>query len=494
MRNTRQGARTPKGAEPVRENPESGRLGQRAARRLLEPMHRHAFARALSLLVVLDLLHRFVSLAGGQAPFEYDAYGYWDSARQMAAGDWLLARDAQGFHTPLYPAFLAVCQSLFATRALVAVAILQHLMGVATALLIGWACWRVTKRPQAFLAGYLVSMFTLGAVQYANHALSETLFTFLIAAHVAAWARWQRTPGLAGTATMGATLGLATMVRATTAYLWIPEALVFATCYQLWPRRRLAHALALAAATMVVVLPWLIRNERVLGKAVFSTDLGQCLWYSTFQRGAMLPLPAGEAVDMLAGMDYRREFSVYTSLRRRGMSEVDVDRWMTRISLRAIAADPLAFARKVARSWFGHWYSVEEAYPWYEPTESAEATYFDQVPWRWPQLVNPLSPLLRFAYRYSRVISGLAGISALLGAGALVASRRSLQFGLAILAGLVYFSTVTAVAVVPLYRYRMVTFPLMIASAVAGGFVLLERLLGRAPLAAATTPPVHASH
>ena len=442
-------------------------------------MTRQRFAMLLSALLAIDVLHRFVSLAGGQAPFVFDAHGYWSHGRQMAAGDWFLLGDSQAFRTPLYPAFLAACQLLFGSRALVAMAISQHVMGMATALLVGWAAWHVTRQRQAFLVVYLVSMVSLGAVQYANHALSETLFALTIALHIAALAWWHRSPGLAAAAALGATLALTALVRPTTTYLWVPELLVLAV----WGGRgrerwwdRAGQPLTFAAVTLLVVLPWLCRNQVILGRPALSSDLGQCLWHSCFfERGAALPMPAGDSASRLRGVDFRREFAVYAALRNSGLSEREADRWMTEVSVRAITEHPFAFARKVVRSWLGHWYVVEEAYPWYEQRAGDEAPYLDQRPWNWPGLTQPLAPLLRFAYRYSEVVGAIAGMLALAGALGLIAAKIHRPLGVCLLFALLYFSTVTAVVVVPLYRYRMVTFPFMTMAAVAGAFTLLAR-------------------
>ena len=79
-----------------------------------------AFYFTLTLLVLLDVAHRVLSMSAGPSPLEKDALGYWLLGQQFAEGDWFLFNDASAFRTPLYPAYIGLFQALFDEWALTA--------------------------------------------------------------------------------------------------------------------------------------------------------------------------------------------------------------------------------------------------------------------------------------------------------------------------------------------------------------------------------------
>ena len=433
-------------------------------------------------LSCLELLHRFVSLAAGQAPLHHDKLGYWTLAQQMASGDWFLLEAPTAFRAPLYPAFLAVWQLLFGDRALVATVVSQHALGTLATLAVAAAAWLLTSRPAAFVTAQLLSMGALGAVQYANQVLSESLFAFAIAVHVLAIAWWHRAPSAARATLLGATLALTALIRPTTTHLWLIEAavLLFAASREgARGPRRFAQPFAHVAACLLVLVPWLIRNEVAFGKPFLTAALGRCVWHCYFdERGAALPLPPGEPSRLLEGVPFRETFLVHGALTSLGLDEVESDRWMARVTARAVLAHPGAAIRTAARNWAAYWYSVEEAFPWYPRIHhSAWSTYLDQRPWQLP--TQPLDGLFLFAYRYSRTLSAAWSVLSLAACLVLITHARLRPVGLILLGSLIYFATVSSVVILPLYRLRIPTLPIMVVALAAGGVLLAQASASR---------------
>lgn len=85
------------------------------------------------------------------------------------------------------------------------------------------------------------------------YVLSETVFTFMLVVFVFAAARWSTRPSLAHALTIGAALGLATLVRPTTLYLIVCIVPLFAWLAR---ERRAGTAAAVLAGFLICYGPW----------------------------------------------------------------------------------------------------------------------------------------------------------------------------------------------------------------------------------------------
>lgn len=239
-----------------------------------------------ALLFVVALAPRlYVALAWSGEPV-WDGHYYDFGARRIAAGlGYSDDRSIGGAlvwhpwcHYPVgYSAFLAACYRVFgASHAVAGVA--NALVGAALAV-VTWALARHALSPaRARVAGLLVALHP-GLTVYAALVMSEplaallTLTAFLLAVR-------DKSPRRA--LVVGAlVLGVAALVR--------PQALLcapfLASVTGGRPRVRLSMAIAACALALVPVLPWTVRNCRVMdGCALVSTNAGWNLAIGAFPR------------------------------------------------------------------------------------------------------------------------------------------------------------------------------------------------------------------
>lgn len=206
-----------------------------------------------------------------------DALGYHQIATTMLANH-RFARATHGapeaLRTPGYPAFVAICYTLAGPRPWAAI-LAQIGLDVLIALLVGWlVAARLGSRVGAF-AALAYSLDPL-AIQHANLLLSETLFVFwivlasvaLIPALVAGPTALSARRAFAA----GASIGAAILTRPVAVFL--PLVLL----PLVWGGREVRTALVmrrvaawlLGAALLVV--PWIVRNDRVFHHAEISTS------------------------------------------------------------------------------------------------------------------------------------------------------------------------------------------------------------------------------
>ena len=95
-----------------------------------------------------------LTLCLGPAGFYGDSPQYWAMGTQVAAGDWLLLGSDVYYRTPLYPMLLGLSQYVFGEHALAAVVTTQHLLMLATSLLVALICWQTTRSRTATLIAH----------------------------------------------------------------------------------------------------------------------------------------------------------------------------------------------------------------------------------------------------------------------------------------------------------------------------------------------------
>ncbi|HXQ61910.1 MAG TPA: glycosyltransferase family 39 protein [Acidimicrobiales bacterium] len=177
---------------------------------------------------------------------------------------------------PGYPVYLAVTHVITDSR-IIGPMILQVLLGVGVV----YATYKLGLilfvRPVALCAAAVLALDPMSII-YSSLILSETLYTFLLVCSVALfWRpnhnRWTR--GLAA----GALLGLATLSRPVSIYLWVP----FVIAYLILERKQMRSAGTLVLAFLVgfgvIAGGWVVRNDVMAGAAVISSEQGFNLLY-----------------------------------------------------------------------------------------------------------------------------------------------------------------------------------------------------------------------
>ena len=177
----------------------------------------------------------------------------------------------ESFRTPGYPLFVAIILALF--KVPIAVAVIQSILAGITAVMAGSIVYRALNARIAAWAGIVFAVEPITAY-YSVLMLSETLFTFLLFSVICILIQdvsYQKRLTRSGIA--GALLGLAVLVRPIAAFL-IPIIVV-----GLWIvlkrretlRRVLSVTLVFIVGYVVVVSPWLIRNNAVFGRPSISS-------------------------------------------------------------------------------------------------------------------------------------------------------------------------------------------------------------------------------
>jgi 4-amino-4-deoxy-L-arabinose transferase-like glycosyltransferase len=246
----------------------------------------HLEALIGALLFVVALAPRlYVALAWAGEPV-WDGHYYDFGARRIAAGHGYSDDRSIGdllvwhpwCHYPVgYSAFLAAFYRAFGANHAVA-GVANALVGAALAV-VTWALARHGLSPaRARVAGLIVALHP-GLILYAALAMSEPLAALLTLA--AFWLAVRDSHPWRAVVASSLVLGAAALVR--------PQALLCAP-FLAWaavksPRARVSWGLAACALALVPVLPWTVRNCRVMdGCALVSTNGGWNLAIGAFPR------------------------------------------------------------------------------------------------------------------------------------------------------------------------------------------------------------------
>jgi 4-amino-4-deoxy-L-arabinose transferase-like glycosyltransferase len=230
-------------------------------------------------LVAAVVVTSYVERKGTLCVFP-DTAAYWELGRTIVDGDPYLIRQAGGPHyalrTPGYPLFLAGCRWAFGPS-LLAVRVVQAVLGtLAVALVAGLTRETVGEgknpgywsRPLMAATLAAIEPYTVGTTAL---VLSEALFVPMMLAGLWGLARLWRGGGRPVVVALvtGLAMGAAVLVRPSWA-LFVPGAIGFwvAVAGRTDRGRAIRSAVLVAFGTALIMMPWWIRNERVLGRFV----------------------------------------------------------------------------------------------------------------------------------------------------------------------------------------------------------------------------------
>jgi hypothetical protein len=205
---------------------------------------------------------------------------YHDLARAVARGDGFNTTDVPWGYT-YYAAFF---YAVFGERIWIPI-VVQVLLNATLPLLL-FAIVRPLAGPRvATLAALLTGLLSFNTI-YASTQASDAICSVLFLAAVWCFMRARASDHLAMFALSGVLAGLSTQFRPN---LILLPAIVSAL--QAWPltRRRLTGAGVFFAASVLVIMPWVIRNYRLAGVFLPTSSHGAVqLWYGTLQVGPYL--------------------------------------------------------------------------------------------------------------------------------------------------------------------------------------------------------------
>jgi hypothetical protein len=289
-----------------------------------------------------------------------DSISYFLPAWDLLNGDGF---DLSIRRTPTYPGFLAGAMALFGED-LLAVAFAQHLLGVASAVLV-YLLGRLTVGRMAGLIAGLITALN-GALIISEHYLmpeAVLLVLLLLTFVVFAWA--QRGGSKVGFAASGLLLGLALLCKPVAQILIPILPLVLVVSYGSL-RRAVVPSLLIGVGLLAVVVPWTVRNAVVHGSATTAGALGQTLvartakhdtgfkWYDekladTYERRegiARQLVQNGIRQRLSDGVIYRRVQD------RFGMTDAEINGFMRQLATEVILENPVYYLRgTVKMSW-----------------------------------------------------------------------------------------------------------------------------------------------
>jgi 4-amino-4-deoxy-L-arabinose transferase-like glycosyltransferase len=174
---------------------------------------------------------------------------------------------------PLYPTLVAGLWAVTGSRSLQVVRAVQGLVGLATAVLVYFIGRRLYDERAGLVAAAITAFYP--ALVLANSLLlTETVFTFLLTACVAAVVTLLQRPRPWVAFATGVLLGLAALTRSVVWPFPLVLAPLMAWCIPTTVPRRLACCALLVAGYVAVVAPWAVRNTRLQGVPVVVDTIG----------------------------------------------------------------------------------------------------------------------------------------------------------------------------------------------------------------------------
>jgi 4-amino-4-deoxy-L-arabinose transferase-like glycosyltransferase len=258
-----------------------------------------------------------------------DSFFYYLGAKSIAAGQgYQILGHPTAFFPVGWPAFLA---GIFVVTgpSFLAVKVANLILWVVTTVLVYILGKKLGGRRVGLVAGALVAVAPTMVV-YVTRGASENLFIPLfLGVCLLLLVAEGKAPSIPQAAAAGALLGLAILVRST--------ALLLPLVLPLWLllRRRgrsWRAATAMAAVSVIVLVPWLVRNELVMHTFSLSTNGGYTIWV-----GANPQATGGFGVG-----DHRWPISSVAS-------ETRQNSWLLRESVSWVEGHPLSWLRLMPR-------------------------------------------------------------------------------------------------------------------------------------------------
>ncbi len=211
---------------------------------------------------------------------------HWDVAhdvviaRNIAQGNGFANEPGHptAYRYPLLPLILSLFFRVLGEK-YIPFLLFQSFLGALIAPIMAWIGYRAGGKSLALLTGILVAVNT-ELISYSRMMLTETLFSFLISVIALLcvllfFSKGKRTGLFFLT---GIIIGLAALCRPVAIGWGILLVIILLFRKQYRFRANLGVALVLTAGCTIMVAPWLIRNQTVMGSPVFNTSSGITFW------------------------------------------------------------------------------------------------------------------------------------------------------------------------------------------------------------------------
>lgn len=201
----------------------------------------------------------------------YDSYFYLSAADNFTIGNGLSRIDGDGtliplVHFPLvYPVILAATGSLVAGDTIIAARLIAMFFLGVNIILIGWLTYVYTNSMLAGLLGSGIALVSPFLLEIHLMAMSEPIFLTTILLTIHALAQWVQNGKLKLLTISGGLAGLTFLIRyagTSTIALGVIVILIFGR-FNL--SQRIRHAMHFGFVSMLITVPWLIRNWVLAG-------------------------------------------------------------------------------------------------------------------------------------------------------------------------------------------------------------------------------------
>lgn len=275
-----------------------------------------------------------------------------------------------------------------------AVALAQHVLAIALVVAVFLVTDRCFGRIAAILAATLTGLAP-SMMLVEHYVIPDFLLRIVVLAGTVVLIEGAvpRRPSIRALVLAGALFGLAAHIKPNGQVLIAVAPLVLAFATRSW-RETLRGSAAVAAATVLMVVPWVIHNAVKYGHPVVSVQGGQTLWLRVFDQDR-LPIPTDSPEGRLTNRMYNRYFKhpppgyaepstavttesyqyVNNALARRGYSPYEATKTQGELALQAIKAH-------VGEYLSGTWRNIREYASLGRSFESAElltAQHVDHV-------------------------------------------------------------------------------------------------------------------
>ncbi|MGD0612473.1 MAG: glycosyltransferase family 39 protein [Anaerolineales bacterium] len=208
-----------------------------------------------------------VAVSHPERTFQPDSQSYLDPALKLLSNGAYPPDSA--YRTPLYPFLIALVYALGGQNSLLVI-LVQVLLGALVVFLTYCLGVRILPKPAALIGALLISI-DLGSITNVFYILTETSFTFLLIAAILAWVEAIQQDKTTWLIISSALMGLSALCRPIALYFPILLAAGL-----LFIKRRtwlgLLRQLAIYIGVfLVVLLPWVVRNELLIGIPTVTT-------------------------------------------------------------------------------------------------------------------------------------------------------------------------------------------------------------------------------
>jgi 4-amino-4-deoxy-L-arabinose transferase-like glycosyltransferase len=307
-------------------------------------LSKHALPRPVLYIFLAALSLRLAFVL--TVPLETLAVG--DQADYAAMAENLVAGGGFAIHpgiptpdrAPGYPVFVAAVYAVSGNSPRAAL-IAQSVLSALTCLLLFWILRETLEDENVARLGAGLLAFYPVLIVYCGRLLSETLFTFLVAASMLLLARHLRRGKPLEALLAGLVMGAATLVRPGALLMpWLVLGLML-----LYGRSRAVAWLGYAAVFFLTLVPWTMRNQELFGfRSLAARGPGFGLYVTGHMTRGMSYEAADRAYYEVAARPEYRE----TAFEKGRSPQAALDQWASREGKELIFAHPLAYARIVA--------------------------------------------------------------------------------------------------------------------------------------------------